>query len=369
VTRIEVQAHPTETAKAVSLVDTDIHPVMLPAEQQRRLSTRWSRYLERYGRRAPHVTDLYPRPRNKGMRADSWPEGGVPGSDYELLREQLLDEHDVDFGVLLCLNGQDSGYDPPGLAADLNRALNDWLVEEWLDRDDRLRSSICVPHDHPDLAVAEIERRAGDRRFVQVLFPAGGQEPFGSRKYWPVYEAAAAHGLPIAYHTGGYTGHRGTGWPSFYLEEHTSYGVVMQMLLTSLVCEGTFAAIPGLKVVLTEGGALWSAALRWRLDEAWTRLRDETPELERLPSEYIDEHVWYDTQPMEEPDDPAHFLQVVAHARMEDRLMFATDYPHWDFDSPGQALPRGMSKELRAKVTHGTACDLYGLPRERTVHG
>jgi uncharacterized protein len=367
-TRTEVQGGTIETAKAVSLVDCDIHPVMLPAEQRRRLSTRWSQYLERYGRRAPHVTDLYPRPRNKGMRADAWPEGGVPGSDYDLLREQLLDEHDVDFGVLLCLNGQDSGYDPPGLAADLNRALNDWLVEEWLDRDDRLRSSICVPHDHPDLAAAEIERRAGDPRFVQVLFPAGGQEPFGSRKYWPVYEAAAAHGLPVAYHTGGYTGHRGTGWPSFYLEEHTSYGVVMQILLTSLVCEGTFAAIPDLKVVLTEGGALWAAALCWRLDEAWTQLRDETPELERLPSEYIDDHVWYDTQPMEEPDDPAHFLQVVAQARMEDRLMFATDYPHWDFDSPAQALPRGLTKELRAKLLHENACDLYGLPRERAVH-
>ena len=363
--RLEVQTAPAEGAKAVALVDCDIHPVMPPAEGQRRLSARWARHLERYGRRAPHVTDLYPRPRNKGMRADSWPEDGMPGSDYELLRRQLLDEHDVDFGVLLCLNGQDSGYDPPGFAADFNRAINDWLVEEWLDRDDRLRSSICVPHDHPEHAVAEIERRAEDPRFVQVLFPAGGQEPFGSRKYWPIYEAAAERGLPVAFHTGGYTGHRGTGWPSFYLEEHTSYGVVMQVLLTSLVCEGAFAAIPDLKVVLTEGGALWSAALRWRLDGAWTQLRDETPELDRLPSEYIDEHVWYDTQPMEEPGDPAHFMQVVKHARLEDRLLFATDYPHWDFDSPAQALPRGMPKELKTKVLHGNACDLYGLPRMR----
>jgi len=55
----------------------------------------------------------------------------------------------------------------------------------------------------------------------------------------------------------------------------------------------------------------------------------------------------------------------VAQARMEDRLMFATDYPHWDFDSPTQSLPRGMPKDLKTKVLAGTACDLYGLPKVR----
>ena len=141
-TQLEVAGSSTQvTRRAVTLVDVDIHPVMLPPEQWRRLPERWARHLERYGRRAPFVTDLYPRPRNKGMRADSWPEGGIPGSSYELLREQLLDEHDVDFGILLCLNAQDRATSTAGyVAADLNRVVNEWLVEEWLDRDDRLRS-------------------------------------------------------------------------------------------------------------------------------------------------------------------------------------------------------------------------------------
>jgi predicted TIM-barrel fold metal-dependent hydrolase len=363
-TQLQVQTTPEgQATKAVTLVDVDIHPVVLPPGLAKRMPERWARHLERFGRRAPFVTDLYPRPRNKGMRADSWPEGGVPGSDYDLLRQQLLDEHDVDFGILLCLVPHDAGYEHPELDLAINRAVNDCMAEEWLDRDERLRSSILVPFEYPELAVKEIERVAADDRFVQVLLPASGKEPFGSRRYWPVYAAAAEAGLPVAFHTGGYTGHRGAGWPSFYLEEHAGYGVIMQMLLTSLVCEGTFAAIPKLKVVLTEGGALWAAALRWRLDEAYKQLRDEVPELERLPSEYIDDHVWYDTQPMEEPDDPAHFLQIVDQARLEDRLMFATDYPHWDFDAPAQALPRGLSKDQRAKIMAGTACDLYGLPK------
>jgi uncharacterized protein len=350
--------------KNVELVDVDIHPMVLPLDLIRRLPERWARHVERYGLRAPAIGDVYPRPRNNGMRADAWPERGLPGSDYDLMREQLLDEHEIDFGILLVLNMFDSGYERPAFDAAINRAVNDCMAEEWLDRDDRLRSSIVVPIEQPELAVDEIARVADDGRFVQVLLPASAQHPAGSPKYWPVYRAAAERGLPVAFHTGGYTDHGGTGWPSFYLEEHAAYGVIMQILLTSMICEGVFAAIPDLKIVLVEGGALWCAALSWRLDDAWQQLHDEVPELERPPSEYIRDHVWMDTQPMEEPDNPEHFLQIVNQAGLEDRLLFATDYPHWDFDSPANSLPRGLAKEQRAKLLAGNAIELYGLPKQ-----
>ena len=98
------------------------------------------------------------------------------------------------------------------------------------------------------------------------------------------------------------------------------------------------------------------------LDEAWSVLREEVPELQRAPSEYIHDHVWFTSQPIEEPDDPDDFLRTVEQGRLSDRLMFATDYPHWDFDAPSQALPRGLAKETRARILAGTACELYGLP-------
>jgi uncharacterized protein len=352
-----------EATPAVTLVDTDVHPTMTPPMLMERLSARWRRHLERFGRRTPMITDIYPRARNAGMRADSWPDvpGGVPGSDPELARRQLLDEWDVDYAVLNGLNGQDC-YDPPGFAAELNRAVNDWLWEEWMEPDGRWLGAIAVPHDYPDLAVEEIERRAGEGRWVQVIFPASTQEPLGSRKYWPVYEAAVAHGLPVAVHSGGYDTHLGAGWPSFYIEEHQAFSTVVQRQLVSLVCGGVFAAIPDLKIVMTEGGVAWSVALRWALDEAWSVLRDEVPELERAPSEYIRDHVWFTSQPIEEPDDPGDFLRTLEQGRLADRLMFATDYPHWDFDSPKQAMPPGLAKDTRARILAGNACDLYGLP-------
>ena len=45
-------------------------------------------------------------------------------------------------------------------------------------------------------------------------------------------------------------------------------------------------------------------------------------------------------------------------------LMFATDYPHWDYDNPERVLA-GMPEHLKRKVFLETARKLYNLaPRE-----
>jgi predicted TIM-barrel fold metal-dependent hydrolase len=99
----------------------------------------------------------------------------------------------------------------------------------------------------------------------------------------------------------------------------------------------------------------------WRLDRAWRRLGDETPDLRRPPSEYIREHVWVTTQPMEEPTEPAQFHQLLDQLGMDDRLLFATDYPHWDFDAPDQALPVKLAPDLERKIMVENARALYRL--------
>jgi hypothetical protein len=62
---------------------------------------------------------------------------------------------------------------------------------------------------------------------------------------------------------------------------------------------------------LIEAGIAWLPPLLWRLDKHWQRLRSETPHLKRPPSEYIREHVWLTTQPMEEPERRKHFTDMV----------------------------------------------------------
>jgi uncharacterized protein len=350
----------------MKLIDCDVHAQATEPMLAEHLGP-WARgHLERYGRRTPRTTDWYPRARNGGMRVDAWPDkpGHIWGSDPELLREQLLDEYDVDYAILEVLSGQDC-YDHPDFSHEWNHAINQWQAETWLEFDPRLRGTIAVAHEYPELAVTEIEKRADDERFVAVLLPASAAEPLGAPKYWPIYRAATECGRPVVVHTGGYVDHRGAGYPSFYLDYHVANGMVTQGQLTSMVAGGLFEEVPGVRVVMTESGVAWVAALRWSLDAAWELMRADHPRLTRPPSDYIDEHVWFTTQPIEEPADPQHLVYAIEQAHLRDRLLFATDYPHWDFDSPTQALPRVIDKELRQKILSGNAADLYGLSTEQ----
>jgi predicted TIM-barrel fold metal-dependent hydrolase len=123
----------------------------------------------------------------------------------------------------------------------------------------------------------------------------------------------------------------------------------MQANLISLIAEGVFDRFPGMRVVSAENGFGWAPSLMWRMDYLWEKLRDDVPHLSKPPSEYVREHVWFTTQPMEEPPKPRQFLQLLDQLQMNDRLMFATDYPHWDNDMPGATL-RFLPTETRRRI-------------------
>jgi predicted TIM-barrel fold metal-dependent hydrolase len=82
--------------------------------------------------------------------------------------------------------------------------------------------------------------------------------------------------------------------------------------------------------------------------------------LRRLPSEYVREQVWLTTQPMEEPERRRHLTDAIGWIGW-DRLLFATDYPHWDFDDPATALPIAVDEPQRNRLFRDNAIALYGF--------
>ena len=222
------------------------------------------------------------------------------------------------------------------LAAALAGGLNDWLRAEWLDRDPRLRGSITLAPQSPELAVAEIERLADDRRFVQVLLPLRGERPLGRRASWPIYDACARHGLAVAVRPGGNVGAAITpvGWPSHLVEDLAGQSQAFQSQVASLVLEGVLGRHPDLRVVLLGSGVSWLPSLLWRLDKNWKGVRREVPWVDRPPSEAVRRGVRLTVPPVDAPPDA--FAELLAHLGSEAMLLRTGGegpVPHADYDA------------------------------------
>ena len=360
-----MQTLETPVEESTSIVDCDIHNTLPSREVLKKyLPSRFHREFD-----SLHIFPVFSpydaRPLHDGAwRADARPpSGGLPGADLDFMREQLLDPWNVSAGILL---GGEMNYWPTHgeLSAALLRALNDWNAAEWCGEEPRLYGSIAVPVEDTPRAVAEIERLGDNERFVQVAFLSNTREPLGHVKYRPIFEAAAAFGLPVGIHVGGCQNPvTGTGWATYYFEQKTAFLDAAQAHFVSMVSSDLFQHVPGAKVVWIELAFSWIPALLWRLDRSWQLLRDQLPEDRPLPSALVRKHFWMTTQPMDQPETPRQFMEMLGHLDMDDHLMFSTDYPHYDNDSPDQAFPPLLKGELRQKIFRRNALELFRFDR------
>lgn len=330
-------------------VDCDVHPtvpdirVLLPYLDEHWRETMIEREVNLESQSYPPNAPLSARP--DWRRTD-----GRAGTDVKQLTEITLDRFGASLAILNCIYGVQLVMNED-MATALTRALNDWIVKEWLDRDQRLRASIVVPLQNVERAVEEIERRAGDPRFVQVLVLAMGETPLGRRHLWPIWAACEKHKLPIGIHAGSAYRHPVTslGWPSTYVEDYSAQSLGFQGQVASLITEGVFQKFPTLKVVLIESGVTWLPAFLWRLGKFWRGVRVEVPWLDRPPAEIMRDHFRLTVQPLDGPDDPIAIERALDHLHSDDVLLYASDFPHWQFDGD-LPMPAGIPARLHAKI-------------------
>jgi predicted TIM-barrel fold metal-dependent hydrolase len=375
---VALESDSPRTTGRYRLVDCDVHPIIrgglgdlrpfLSTAAQHRLGIDGRRGLTTDGRREavsiPRNT-LYVNPAGV-LRGDAHgPDGSVPGADPAYTARHHLDAHGVDRAVLIGGEVLGLGAMPdPDAAACIASAYNDWLAATWLAADDRYRGTLVVAVQDPQLAAREIRRSGADRRFVAVLMPLTNLL-MGQRHHYPIYEAAAELGLPVAVHPNSGEGIFRTSpslagaSPTYYVEWHAGLSQVFQANLISLVCQGVFERFPSLRVVLTEGGIGWVPDVLWRLDKNVKGLRDEVPWVRRLPSDYVADHVRFTSQPLPEPRRREHLHVLCDIVRAERTLMFSSDYPHWDFDSPRHALT-ALPAGIRDRVRVDNAVETFG---------
>ena len=342
------------TAIAPTCIDCDVHPTV-PA------MTALLPYLEPHWQEVVREREIvsldsqsYPPNSPLSCRPDWRRPDGRAATNVGQLQTDVLDRWGTDIAILNCIYGVQLVMNED-MAKAFARAVNDWVAKEWLDRDPRLRASIVVPLQNIEYAVDEIERCAADPRFVQILVLAMGEVPLGRRQLWPVYAAAERHGLPLGVHAGSAYRHPVTslGWPSYYVEDYSAQSLGFQSQVASLVTGGVFQKFPGLKVVLIESGVTWLPAFLWRLSKFWRGVRAEVPWVDRAPADIVREHFRLTAQPIDGPDDPAvierMLERILGHLHSDDMLLYASDYPHWQFDGD-ERVPKGIPARLRHKL-------------------
>jgi predicted TIM-barrel fold metal-dependent hydrolase len=279
-----------------------------------------------------------------------------------------LSELEIDIGVLfpdhmlLFANIPNAEY-----ATALAQAYNRWLMEEWLIREPGLYGVVLACPQNPDAAAREIERYAKEERIVGIYLPTAGVNPlWGHWIYDPIMAAADASGLPICLHSVTVVS------PAFpcqldqfenhYARQVLSHSFAMMANLTSLIHSGVPARFPNLRVVFTEAGIAWVPYMMWRMDKYYNEYRRMVPFLEQRPSDYIRERMWFSTQPIEEPDNPKDLVATIDLIGGPERIIFASDWPHHDFDHPRTIMKLPMPAEAKRKIMGENALQLFGIP-------
>jgi uncharacterized protein len=245
----------------------------------------------------------------------------------------------------------------------LARAYNSWVVEEWLQRDSRLKAMLYLPFNDPEASLAEIERMADKPGVIGFMVTSVRNVPLYHNRYMPVYAALEERGLPIGFHTA-------VQWRDGPLEQLNRFISVHALgfplhnmvQLTNIVINGLPERFPKLKWVFFEAGVYWIPFVAARLDNSYMMRASEAPMLQRKPSEYIKEF-YFSTQPIEWPEKIDHLEAIFDMIGGETQLLYASDWPHWDFDLPSQIydLPF-LSEEGKRRILGGNAMDLFGLP-------
>lgn len=327
------------------MIDCDVHNSWSSAQELKPyLSPFFRDYLERGEKpgadEMPKTTRPWFHPEDY-LRTDLVSaDGGPPGADYPLMKRALLDKYDLDYAILTAEEAiWVSTIANHHYASALASAYNDYMIAEWLTLDPRFKGSLVVAPQDPQGAAAEIRRIGDHPDIVQVLMTTGSYRPYGDVFYHPIWEAAAEMGLPIAAHLGGEVPQHhpiSCGPTTYFWETHALLCQTGMAHVASTIANGVFEKWPGMSLILIECGVAWLPSILWRLDSDYKALRKETPWVKRLPSEYARDHIRLTTQPLEQPANRDQLWSALEAMDGKHTLMYASDYPHWDFDDPNE---------------------------------
>lgn len=218
----------------------------------------------------------------------------------------------------------------PELGRDVARRLNEFLVETAAKAPDRFVALGTIPLQHPEFAVAELERCIKElgMRGVEILTHVEGTE-LSRAGLDPFFAKAEELGALIFIHPDGFT--HGARFQEHYFLNLVGHPIENTLAIGHLVFDGVLDRYPGLKVCVAHGGG-YAPAYAGRFDHGWQSRPDCRQHISEPPSGYM-KKLYFDTVVFE--PDQLEFLIRKYGAR---QILLGTDYPY----DMGEADPLGL---------------------------
>ena len=243
----------------------------------------------------------------------------------------------------------------------LGRAFNRWLIEELLPREPRIKAMMYLPFNDPDACVDVVEEFADAPGVIGFTVVSTRYKPVHHNSYMRLYAALQAAGKPLAFHSGFHWGDELMKQVNRFISMHAISFCYFNMIhMTNWIINGIPERFPNLKVIWVESGLAWVPFLMQRLDSEYMMRSSEAPMLRRRPSEYIRD-MYFTSQPLETSN--LKLTQATMEAiNAETQLLFASDWPHWDFDLPRSitSLPF-LSEQAKRNILGLNAARLFGF--------
>jgi predicted TIM-barrel fold metal-dependent hydrolase len=279
------------------------------------------------------------------------------------LTRRAMDGLGVDYMVVFPTPMLFMGMHPqPEMEVALARAYSLWIIDRITSVDPRIKTLIYLPFNTPKECERMVEDFADKPGVIGFSVTSVRHKPVHSNDYMRLYAMLEERGLPIAFHAGYNWNDQSLATVNRFLGMHALGFVWCNMIhLTNWILNGIPERFPKLKSIWIESGLAWIPFLMQRLDDQFLMRPSEAPQLKRLPSDYIRDHCWYTTQPMETHDKKAlEFTLGMINA--ETQLLYASDWPHFDFDLPSSIIDQPfLSTEAKKNILGLNAARVFGL--------
>ena len=282
--------------------------------------------------------------------------------DIEITKE-WMDAMGVDYSCLFPTPMLFLGLHPQvDVEISLCRAYNHWLCERILAHEPRIVSMLYLPFNDPDAAYRTVKDFGDKKGVVGFMVTSPRYKPVHDNAYMKTYALLEEIGKPISFHAAYSWDDRALQMANRFISVHSLGFMWFNMIhMTNWVVNGLPERFPKLPVLWIESGLTWAYCLMQRLDHSYMMRTSDCPSLKRKPSEYMRE-MYYSSQPMEIPDDLSILEATFKMINAENRLVWSSDYPHWDFDLPSSVYDLPFLKEQsKRNILGGNAARLFKL--------